>query len=320
MSRAAWALGLAAAVAGPARADTPVDRPEAIEVDRVTPPPGRVEFGFDGGAPVGAWAIGLQLGSLDTPIVLRAGPLRVPAVARRETAALGGALALGPSIVLDARLPLSHQTGARWQGLGDDRPLARWVAGDLELGARLRVAAPGRLAVFLRGDLTLPTGADHDFAGEAAWTAAWRLIARAALPHDVVLAATGGILLRGAEVQVADRVVGDELHAAIGATVGLPPALRLWCHPDQLRLAAELDAIVGDSVAGQRGPSPVEAAIGVIGRPRPSLAIGARIGAGIGDQIGAPALRAMLEVAWQAPAPPPRAAPPAASDDDDDAD
>ena len=320
MSRALAGVALAAALAAPARAraDAPIQRPEAIEVDRLAPPPGRVEFGFDGGAPVGAWALGISLGYLDDPIVLRAGALKVDAVDHRETAALGGAIALGPSIVVDARLPLSHQTGARWQGLGDDRPLARWVAGDLGLGARLRVASPGRLAVFLRGDLTLPTGADHDFAGEAAYSIAWRLIARAALPHDVVLAATGGILLRGAEVQVADRVVGDELQGALGATVGLPPVAHLWCHPDQLRLAAEVDAVLGDAVDGRRGPSPIEAVLGVIGRPGPSLAIAARLGAGLDDQIGSPALRAMLEVAWQAPAPPPPPPAPPAADEDED--
>lgn len=300
------ALGALVAMAGVANADTPIDRPEAIEVDRDVPPPGRVELGFDAGAPVGAWAADVQLGYLDRPLVLRGQTVTIVPVDHRETVALGGAVALGSSLVADARLPIVHQLGDRFMGGGDDRGLQRWTFGELALGVRLRVASP----VFLRASLTLPTGNDYEFSGEPTWSAAWLLIGRAPLGHGIVVAATGGIRLRGAEVVVADRTIGDELDFGVGATVEIPPIAGLWCVPEQLKLAGELVGAVGDHVGGQRGPSPVEARLGVIGQPRPGVVVGVRAGVGLDDQIGAPRFRAMLEVAWQAPAPPPSTLPP----------
>lgn len=314
LARAAAALVVLAA--GAARADTPVMRPEAIEVDREAPPPGRAELGFDGGAPVGAWAVAVQLGYLDEPLALRAGPLVRYPVRHRETLALGGAVTVLGTVVLDARLPLAHQVGDRLVGLGDATPLDRWVLGDLALGARLRVADAGPVRLFARVAATVPTGDDHDFAGEARWTGSTLLIGRAVLPAGVVVAATGGILVRGAEVEVADRTVGDALVGGLGVAVPVPPVAGLWCVPDQLRVTGELAGELGDDVAHRRGPTPLEARFGVIGRPRPELAIAVRAGLGLDDQIGSPRFRATVEVAWQAPAPPP--APPRTSEGDDD--
>ncbi len=316
MRSAALVLLLAARAA----ADTPVTRPEATDLDRDTTPPGRVEFGFDGGAPVGAYAFGVQLGYLEHPLRLHTVEVRTFPVEHRETLFLGGALALGDSVVVDARMPLSHQVGPRMTELGDDRPLDHWVPGDLALGARLRVVDRGGFSAFFRARLTLGTGDDGDFAGEEHWTAAWMLIGRADVGHGLVIAATGGIHLRDAEVQIADRLLGDELVYAAGAAYALPPIAGLWCEPDQLRVTAEVDGILGDRVGGQRGPSPVEARIGVVGKPRSDLAIGVHVGLGLDDQIGAPLVRAMLEVAWQAPAPPPQppGPPPELDTDDDD--
>lgn len=298
------------AMAGAARADAPLDRPEAIEVDRDRTPPAQAELGFDAGAPIATWALGLELGFVDRPLRLQASDLRTFPVDHRETAALGGAIAVGDSVIVDARFPMSHQVGPRLSELGfDKRTLDPWVAGDLSLGARIRVADRGGVAVFLRGDVWLPTGADFDFAGDARWSAAWTGIARIALAHDVMIAATAGIRLRAREVKVADQIVGDELAWGIGTTVGIPPLLPLWCHPEQLKAAAEVLGVLGDRVAGQHGPSPVEARIGVIGRIRPPYAIAVHIGTHLDDQIGAPAFRATIDLAWQPGAdvpPPPR--------------
>jgi hypothetical protein len=309
------ALALVALLAATAWGETPLARPEAIEVDRDAPPPGRVELGFDGGAPLDGLAVGAQVGYVSDPITVRTSALTVHPVHRRETIALGGALGLG-SIVVDVRIPVAHQVGTRLAGLGDDHPLDRWVLGDVALGVRLGVAERGALHAFVRGELTLPSGDDDSFAGAASWTGAIQLIARASLP-GVVLAATGGIRLRGSEVQVADRVVGNELFGGVGAVVGLPPVWGLWCKADQLGVAGELVGVLGDKLGGQRGPSPVEARLAVIGHPLPELAIGVRAGLGLNDQIGAPQLRAMLEVAWTALPALVRRAPPAAEPEPD---
>jgi hypothetical protein len=298
------ATGIALAWASAAHADMPRDTPTAIEVDRGAAPGGRVGFGFDGGEPVDAWGASVALGWLDRPIELPAGtfgsgsPATGP-VRRRETLALGGALAVGDSVVLDAVLRASHQVGDRLTAAGNPDGLARYVLHDLRLGGRIRIVGDGERAALLRADLTLPSGDDAQFAGDAAWTAAWSLIGRATLPGGIVVAGSAGIRLHGAEVAVGDRLIGDELFAAVGGAVPLP-ALGLG-GADRVALTAELFGALGDHVGDASGPSPVETRVGVIvrGLPAlPALAIGGHVGFGLDDQIGAPRFRALVELAW----------------------
>jgi hypothetical protein len=310
---------LALLVARTAHADAPLDRPEAIEVDRDATPPGQAELGFDGGAPIGTWAVGVELGYLARPLRFHTVDIKTYPVDRRETAALGGAIALGDSALVDVRMPLSHQVGARLVGIDDKTPLDPWVPGDLRIGARLRVAERGAVGVFIRGEVTLPTGDDHDFAGDARWSAAWLGIARVTLEHDITLSGTAGIRLRGTEVVVADQTVGDELAWGFGGTVGIPPVLPLWCKPEQLKAMAEVVGVLGDRVAGKHSPSPIEGHIGVIGRVRPEYAIAVRAGTHLDDQIGAPTFRASIDLVYQ-PSPGARHSAPVATEpsvDDD---
>ena len=318
--RALAAALWASIAASPARADMPRDTPTAIEVDRDAAPGGRVGLGFDSGEPVDAWGASLALGWLDRPIALPAGafgggsPASEP-VRRRETLALGAALAIGDRIVVDGVVRASHQVGDRLTAGGNPARLARTVLHDLQLGGRIRFAGDGDRAALLRAELTLPTGDDAQFAGDAAWTLAWSLIGRIALPRDIAVAATAGIRLHGAEVAVGDRVVGDELFAAAGATVPLP-ALGLAA-ADRVALTAELRGALGDHVGGLSGPSPAEARIGVRIQALPALAVAVRVGVGLDDQIGAPRLRALIEAAWTPRLPHAPAAPPAPAPDDD---
>ncbi|NVB85305.1 MAG: hypothetical protein HOV81_43480 [Kofleriaceae bacterium] len=296
MKRLAAVLALAAS---PAFAEQPSGRPEAVQLDRDAPPPGQVELGFDGGAPIQTWALSAQLGFLDRPMRLHTTEIEVFPVEQRETLALGAAIALGTSAIADIRMPFSHQSGDRWQGLGDERALDAWVLGDLALGARLRIAQRAGASIFARAQLTLPTGDDHDFAGDARYSVAWNLIGRFSLPGGLVIAATAGVRFRGREVQLADRLVGDELTGAIGATYEIPAIPGLWCPANRVRATAEVDGVLGNDVAGERGPSPLEGRIGLVGKIRPWLAVGVRIGKGLDDQIGAPRFRGLLEVAFE---------------------
>ncbi len=296
MTRALVALVLAGS---PAFADAPRDAPTEIEIDRADAPVGRTEFGFDGGAPITGWGATIAGSWLESPISFGlADGTTIEPMRRRQTAIVGAALAVGDAAVVEARWSLARQLGDRLRGTGDERRLDRYVPGDLRIGARLRVLAKPRLSLFVRGDLGLPTGDQLEFAGDPGVSVAWRLIARATLPHGIVIAATAGLRLRGQEVLIGDRSIGNESLGALGLGIPVPAVRPLWC-TDQVMLTAEASAIVGDDVGVVRGPSPIELRAGVITRPRPAWTIGLRVARGITDEIGSPALRATVELTYQ---------------------
>src|SRR5262249_5139905 len=122
--RVGLSIALGAIGAAPGRiahADIPRDTPAAMEVDRDVTPAGRVGFGFDGGEPVDAWGASIAAGWIERPIRLASGtfgsgsPASDP-VRRRETLLLGGALALGDSVVIDVGIRASHPVGGRPAG------------------------------------------------------------------------------------------------------------------------------------------------------------------------------------------------------------
>ena len=83
------------------------------------------------------------------------------------------------------------------------------------------------------------------------------------------------------------------------STLPLPAIRGLYCDANDVRLEAEVVGALGDDVAKKRGPSPVEARIGILSRPRDYLAVAFRVGTHLDDQIGAPRFRAMLELVFQ---------------------
>jgi hypothetical protein len=282
-----------------ASAENPIDRPTAVDIDRDSSPPGRPEFGFDGGAPLdGGWAASVQLGWLEGPVSFQFEPSteRVEPVTRRHTVFLGGALALGEGALVELRLPIARQTGDFFPAPGVDRKLDTWVVGDLHLAGRARVASRPSFSVFVRADVGFPTGDEDNFAGDSGWNLAWSLIGRFALPAGITVAATGGIRLRGDEVLVGDRVVSNELFAATGISVPIPPIHPLWCVREQVTLSAEVVGVLGDRVAGAKGPSPVEARVGLVTHPRDNITLGFRVGTAVVDEIGAPRWRALVEL------------------------
>jgi hypothetical protein len=268
-------------------ADTPLDKPEAIEIDRAETPAGRTEFSFEAGAPVNEWGATVAFGWLERPIAF--GELHP--VRRRESVSIGGAIALG-TVVFDARVGGAHQIGDRL-GIG---PLDKFVSTDLRAGVRLHVAGGEQRSVFVRAELSVPTGDDGDFAGEASWSLAWRLVGRLQIER-VVLAANAGIRLRGREVTVGDRLVGDEGLFAVGVGVPLPALRPLWCERAML-VTGEIVGVIGDDVGIGKSPSPIEARVGVVGRVTGEWTIGVRGGAGLDDEIGAPRFRATAELTY----------------------
>ena len=322
MTRAALAIVVGLGVAGQgAYAEQPRTTAAAIEVDRDATPAGRVGFGFDGGEAIDAWGVSLALGWLERPIELGAGAFgagspETQPVRRRETVTVGGAIAFGDSVVFDAAIRGSHQVGDRLRAAGEPAGLQRGVLHDLRIGARIRVAGNRDRAALLRADLTLPSGNAGQFAGDARWTAAWRLIGRLTVARAVVVAGNVGLRLHGAEVQVGDHLVGDELFATAGVAV----PLAAFGVEAPVALTGELSGALGDHVGKLSAPSPIEARVGAIIQALPALAIGVHVGAGLVDEIGAPRLRAVLEVAWTPRVERAATATPAPDEPDDDAD
>ena len=211
---------------------------------------------------------------LDRPIALAHG--RASRRSRSRTArrvALGGAIALGDER-RGRRAAAARASGRRraCTGLGDDRA-AR------SLGARrprARCAASRgdarRVAVFVRGELTLPTGDDHDFAGDAR-------LDRGVEPDRPRRRCRHDIVARGDRRHPAARRRGRWSATGSSATSCVRGGARSGSRrspavvqPDQLRAPQSRRRGRRSTSRGQRGPSPVEVALGVVG----AAAAGAR--------------------------------------------
>jgi hypothetical protein len=294
-SRLPIAAAFVAAFAGsPALADDLLEKPTAIEVDRHAPGASSSWLGLDDATVIGLghWAGRAGFSLASRPITL--GPGRAP-VEYRGT--LSAAIAWGATetIEIGAMFPLVLQSGERLAALGDPAALQTVAAGDVRVGGKAQLVRGRRVDVAIGFAIGLPSGADDHFAGDASWTADWRGLVGARLGW-LELAAGAGVRLRGREVALDPmQAIGNELHAALAASMSIS---RLTCGYDQVRLIAEIDGVVGDNVGGERGPSPFEARVGARVRLWRGWTIALAGGRGIVDEVGAPAWRALVDVAW----------------------
>jgi hypothetical protein len=106
------------------------------------------------------------------------------------------------------------------------------------------------------------------------------------------------VRFRGAEVVVADRLLGDELFGGVGVTYAVPAIRGLYCPANEVRVTGELVGVLGNRIGDMLGPSPLEGRLGVISRIRPWLAVAVRAGKGINDHIGAPRFRGMIDLVY----------------------
>ena len=217
-------------------------------------PPGAVEFGFDGGAPVedvGARRCGS--GTSTRPITLQHDDAETHPVDHRETLVARRRARDRHALVVDARMPLAHQIGDRAHG--PRRRSRRSIAGCpaiSRVGARLRVASARSFGAFLRAELTLPTGDDYDFAGDAELDRRVEPDRRGSSSAPASCSRRpAGIRLRGAEVMLADRADRRRAFGAVGVVVPVPPIAHLWCKAEQLAATAEVVGVLGDEVDQQ---------------------------------------------------------------------
>lgn len=315
----ARAVGLAAALvaasAGAAAAQSAVATRPAFSVERFTPAPAAGTWiGIEPAdvLPAGRWALTLSTWLMRRPIVLRdvqTGDLESEPVAMRWGSDAVVARGLGTRYQLGLALPLAVQWGDRLQGIGlDERPLARVVLGDVRLHARARIAGrPGArgLGAALAGSILLPTGDDHQFAGEAGWMLGWGL--RVGWRGERLEVAGGaGLRLRTTEVILLSpaRPHGNELTASAGVAARLDPVGRAFGGVDRAWAVAELEAVLGDDPGtGSRGPSPAEARLGARVQVAHCWSVAVAGGGGVTpDEVGSPAWRFLAQVSFdQAP-------------------
>ena len=281
----------------------PVGERPAFSVERFTPAPGRGGFGVvedPDVLPRWAWAAAVWSSVMARPIVFRdvmTGEEATVPVAWRAGFEASGAVGLGTRYQVGLAIPWAAQDGDRLQGTGiDGAALQRLVLGDVRLHGKARIAGtPGQrgMAAGLAGGITLPTGDDGDFAGEAGPVVDWRLLIGWRGPRAAV-AANLGVRIRSEEVVLLSpaRPHGNELTTGLAGEVALPDV--------GIRSAAVGEAVwvTGDSIgAGARGASPGELRGGL----RLAVADGWSVtllgGAGFTpDDVGSPRWRLALGV------------------------
>jgi hypothetical protein len=233
MKAALVVAALAASATAAAAQIAPASKP-AFSVERFTPVPGSALWiGVeDADVPAaGRWVVTGSTWIASRPIVLRAlstGAEASEPVRLRWGQEVAIARGLGARYLVGLAVPAALQWGDRLAGIGlSEASLQRAVLGDLRLHGRARiVGAPGEtgLAAAVAAALTLPTGDDGDFAGEAGAVLAWGLRAgyRTA---DVAITGGAGLRLRTEEVVLLSpaRPHGNELTASLGVAARLAP-------------------------------------------------------------------------------------------------
>ncbi|MBK7073810.1 MAG: thrombospondin type 3 repeat-containing protein [Myxococcales bacterium] len=303
-----------AALAGSATAAAaqraPASEP-AFSVERFTPAPGSALWiGVeDADVPAaGRWVVTGSTWIASRPIVLRAlstGAESTEPVRLRWGQEVAVARGLGARYLVGLAVPAALQWGDRLAGIGlSEAPLARAVLGDLRLHGRARVVgAPGApgLAAAVAVALTVPTGDDGDFAGEAGAVLAWGLRA-GYRTGDVAITGGAGLRLRTEEVVLLSpaRPHGNELTASLGAAVRLAPLGRQFGGGDRAWAMVEVEAALGDDAGkGARGPSPAEARIGVRADVAHCWSVALAGGGGFTrDEVGSPGYRLIAQLTF----------------------
>lgn len=312
-ARVAFALGAVtvALAADRAQAQIAVSEQPGFSVERFTPAPGGALFvGVeDADVPAGGrWTVTSSLWLMSRPIVLRAlrtGEEVSDPVALRLGQEVSVGRGLGDRWLVGLAAPTALQWGDRLTGIGlSEAPLRHLVVGDLRLHVRARiVGAPGAdgLAIAVAGALTVPTGAERHFAGEAGPVVAWSL--RGGY-RDRDWAVTGGLGLRVRTEEVVllspARPHGNELTAAAGAAWRFAALGRPFGADDRGWLLAEVEAVLGDDAGtGARGPSPAEARLGARVEVGHCWSVAVAGGGGFRpDEVGSPGYRLIAQVTF----------------------
>lgn len=306
-------LGTLATLLGDARAqEVVVGTDPAFNVDPMVAAPGAGAFlQVEDAAvlPDRAQAFGVVANAISRPLVVyalddlehvAAGEMLTEPVAFRAGIDVLGAIGLGDRYQVGLAVPLVlYQAGDRLRGLdfpdnARNQPLAASALGDLRLSGKVRLVAPPYghgLAAAADVIVTLPTGDDQHFAGEAGVVGEARLIASFRAPRWAA-AVNVGPRIRTEEVQFLDPsfTLGNEISLGAAAEVTVPRTR------ERLTALAEVVSAFRD-----RAEDPTEVRAGVRWRLNRALTVAAAAGFGVGDAgaVGAPAWRAVLDMRYQ---------------------
>ena len=265
-------------------------------------------------------AVGLTLDWAHDPLVVydAEGEEQAAIVENQLYAHLGGGVRLWDRVRFALNVPI-----ALWQsgedGVLDGAELSSsndTALGELRLGADVRLVGayrePFSLAIGLQA--YLPTGDREAFTGDGELRVAPRLLAAGEIAR-FAYALRLGFVFRPQDEDEGSLTLGNELSFAASA------GLRLLDR-GQLLVGPELwgTTMVEDGAAFEEAATPFELLFGAHLRARDWL-FGLGIGPGLTRGLGAPAVRALLSLAWSpelAPEPEPGAPPPAPSDRDRD--
>ena len=297
--------------------DPTVSRSTAFDVDRLAPPPGAgMYFQIEDGdvMPHLATSFGALTTVFSRPLVVysvadtmqvQKGQTLSRPVANRVGLDLMAAIGLYGRYQVGLVLPLVlFQDGDRLQRLdlpdmGENQPLATTTQGDLRLHGKVRLVEPPYgygLAVATDIVITLPTGDDEQFAGEAGTVIEARLIGSYRYSRFAA-AANLGPRLRTEEVQFLDPTLvhGNEIAWGLAGSVLVPGGQGKWTAVAELAGAWGVDA--GD---GTESPDPAEARAGARYDVAPAWTVGAALGGGLGerDAVGSPAWRFVADVRY----------------------
>lgn len=290
-------LALAALVVLSRRADaqeTDFDQP-AISVERLWVEPGAGRFVAAADAsvlPVGDMHLGFLASLMSRPLVLkdlRSGEDASVPVALRLGYELHVARGVTRKLQLGVALPMiAAQDGDRLQEIGLSEEYLDSVAiGDVRLHAKLALQDDARKPYRYGASiyLALPTGDDHNFAGERGAVIGWTLLGSYRF-RNLHLAANLGVRLRTAEVILLSpaRPHGNELLVTLAARYDLPRSLVAL----PVAMLAEVTKVEGDD----GGASPGEWRAGLALETHTRFELRAVAGRGFTpDEVGSPRWR-----------------------------
>lgn len=291
------------ATAQPARADQ--TRNVSLPLFDPTPTAGtQTTFHVQGAEVAEAGSLGMfaLVSYASRPLVLRTAQNDAAAVDSRTTLELGGAYALG-MLELGARMPFYLQSGDALPTPEQRREMfgvepAGTARGDLTLHAKLQLGARGGFAYGVAAAITAPTATDEQFAGNDMPTGRAQLLLSLVRGPLTMRVNAGGVVRQQAQVGSAIQRSG----AVFGGALSLRVLDSLWLAGElygELMPGGQTAApAMGEPMGVEELGKPIEGLFGLRYQMGRTTNLGLAVGRGVTSDMGSPALRGVLMLAY----------------------